>query len=239
MPVSLRYQHPDVIQHLAQQYCLGLMSYRTRLRMEQLITQSPTIAEAVMQWQKHLSKIVDTLDEQPAPPKIWHNLEKQLNLEQPTTKEPFFANLKTLLWPLFSGACALLLCLSIVWQWHHAATIEDSPSYLAVMHLAPAGKQQLVLSAYQGLKPGQSQLKLQWLQTPDKIPAANLTLWSIDRESGARTKLGQLAQLLGSAPLSKKHWLLIKNSAVLQLTQGNKIVYSGTCLQLKPWRENS
>ncbi|MGB1237049.1 MAG: hypothetical protein ACPG4U_02490 [Pseudomonadales bacterium] len=239
MPEQLRYASPIIAEHLAQQYCLGLMSARTRERMEHLIQRHTVIAQAVISWQQHLSKLVDSLEEQPAPQHVWQTLERQLSLkDQPTpTASRWFQAWRKWLWPLGGTLCALSLCISLLLHWQQAPLTERSASYLAIMTSHTNHSDGFVLSAYQGLAPGQSQLKLQWLkgQQPDDI--AKWELWGVERKSGKRVKIGPLKALIDSPALTKSSWLQIKHSSSLELVSNGKTRYSGLCLQLEPWSE--
>lgn len=234
MSECLRYRRKDIRTHLSQQYVLGHLSARVKKRTETLIKQDQEFEQIVYQWQTHLSSLVSSVADQKPPASVWQAL--QLNISTRPVAVPWYAAV----WRYAGAASFVLLCVISLMLWQQQPKIvERVPGYLAVMsELAEPQMTAFVLTAYQGAKPGQSILKLQWEQAQSEQDLTEAVLWTVERETGKRLKVGAVTELTNNQFLTKDAWLKIKNSAELQVSIGDKILFRGPCLQLAPWQES-
>ena len=235
MSGCMRYRRKEVQVHLARQYALGLLSARVKKRTEALIKQDPELERIVYRWQGRLSSLIDSVSKEQPPGRVWDALQRSSSPKE--VSPPWFSAL----WRYAGVASFIMLCAVslILWQQPQQESTERVAGYLAVMNdpLQPQAAA-FVLTAYQGAKPGQSTLKLQWEQKQIKQDLAQATLWTIERDTGKRLMIGQIAELIGNQFLTKDAWIKIKNSAELQITLGNQLLFQGPCLQLSPWQES-
>lgn len=240
MPGNLRYRQPHVREHLASHYVLGTLSARVRRRCERLMRQDPEFEALIYTWQERMNPINNQLAPVNAPERVWRNLQKQLD------NAPAAASHKTGFWARLSVwrlSTALLLVLSLGLLLKPTPPNVQAVNYMAVMQQVPAqAEPPLVITAYKGDAPGRSHLHIQWNERLNRQELAGLNLWAIDRDSGAITALGPLAQAQSTRLLSKPEWLAIKNSRELLVTQGDSadgpVLFRGPCLQLSPWQDS-
>ncbi|BBB29634.1 hypothetical protein [Neptunomonas japonica] len=242
MSGCMRYRRKDIQEYLAQQYVLGHLSSRVKRRVEVLIKHDQAFEKVVYKWQAHLATLMHSVADEKPPKRVWKALERQSG----RTSAPF--NGLASLWRYAGVMSFVMLCavsLLLLQQLQKpVVSHQNMPGYLAVMS-TPEKPQTtaFVLTAYQGEKPGQSVLKLQWEQTQSEQARARfnpdeLRLWSIERDTGNRSEIGRLSSLTADNVLTKEAWLKIKNSAELQISLGGEIVYQGPCLQLTKWQES-
>ncbi len=229
MPKPLRYEQQSVKQHLAQQYVLNQLSPLTAKRMERLMANDTQLNQLVYSWESKLSTIIDAIPEQTPPERVWQNLQQQHLHQAP--KQPNF--IQRWLWQTAFAVsfCALLFTSTQLYLIPQPQT-EFSPSYTATMSDSE-NQQRFIINAYKGLTPGHSQLKILWDKQSSPQNLESLTLWSIGRNTGKKEQLATVEQLSKEGHfLSKAHWLKIKNSAYLELRNGDTVVYRGECIEL-------
>ena len=87
MPKRLnRYHQPDVIEHLANQYVLGLLPLRVRRRVDKLVIENVALKEAIDLWQNRLTNLDAQTAESPVTDESWSFISEQLGFEQSTTE---------------------------------------------------------------------------------------------------------------------------------------------------------
>ncbi len=242
MSECMRYRRKDIQEHLAQQYVLGHLSSRVKRRVEVLVKHDQEFEKVVYKWQTHLATLMHSVADEKPPQRVWKAIEKQT--EQTSSSSNWLASI----WHYAGVVSFVMFCAVSLLLWQQlqepVLTHQNAPGYLAVMS-TPEQPQTtaFVLTAYQGKKPGQSVLKLQWEQSQSGQEQAlfnqdELLLWSIERDTGNRFEVGRLSSLTADNVLTKEAWLKIKNSAELQISLGGKIVYQGPCLQLEQWQES-
>lgn len=233
MSECIRYQRKDIQTHLAQQYVLGHLSARVKKRTETLIKQDQAFEKTVYQWQMHLSSLVNSVADEQPPSRVWQAL--QLNIAKRPVVEPWYA----VIWRYAGAVSFILLCAVSLMLWQQPKVVDRVPGYLAVMkELVQPQMTAFVLTAYQGVKPGQSLLKLQWQQAQSEQDLTGAILWTVERETGKRFEVGAVSELTNNQFLTKDAWLKIKHSAELQVSIGDKILFRGPCLQLSSWQES-
>lgn len=241
----LRYQQPQVRQHLASHYVLGTLSARVRRRCERLLQQDPELEAAIYHWQSQMNQINDSVDPVTPPSRVWPQVEAQIN---PTQVDPGSGSGLWFALPFWRSSTALLLvvCLGLIVQLTQTVRqpATGAVDYMAVMQAVPAPEHApaaLVITAYQGDAPGRSKLHLQWNERQGPQQLDGLSLWAINRESGEATSLGALDDNISPKLLSKPEWLAIKDSAELVVVRGSTVdgpvLYRGPCLQLSAWQD--
>ncbi len=244
MSTRLRYSQPEVIDHLASHYVLGLQTETVRQATYKLSLNNPELAKAMLKWQKHFNYLDEATAEAIPPTRVWHQVQERLfpnlNLKQkPWYHFPFaWASLA------LSSALTFVLTLALM-QPNSSDTAVKSIGYLAVMSSNSSDTSlaqnqgphiDLVLTAYKGQKAGQSTLQIQWNSAQKQRDISQWELLSIAKTDGAITQLGSLENML-NRHLSKIEWTAIKNSVSLQIKKGNQIIFEGPCLQLSDWLE--
>jgi len=176
------YHHPETIDRLAAEYCLGTLHGAARSRFEDLMQSRPDIHRAVWAWHDKLAGLL--LAEQPVAASAgqWDRLETRL------FTKPGPAQGSTSLWwkrwfaPIPAGALALGLLLGTVivplWQALHGSASETQlpESYVGVLATAD-GKPGLIVSS---LRKGKT-VDLKQLAAVAVAPRQSLYLWSIDK----------------------------------------------------------
>jgi anti-sigma-K factor RskA len=230
----LRYQKKAIQQHLAQQYVLNHLSPLSKKRFEKLMDKDPSLRQLVNSWQEKLTAIVDLIPEKKPPKKVWKALAAQHNINLNTPEK---SKWRIWVWPSsFAFVLSALLVVSFELYRLPVLSTQLSPSYIAVMSKKDDGVR-FVINAYAGLTPGNSKLKIQWDKNIAPESLEELTLWSIERETGNSQEIDKIMILADQQHLlSKQDWLSIKNSKFLELRRGNRVVYKGECIQLAGWK---
>lgn len=233
MSECIRYQRKDIQTHLAQQYVLGHLSVRVKKRTEYLIKQDQEFQKIVYQWQSYLSTLLGSVADKKPPTRVWQALE--LSLSKPPVVVPWYV----VIWRYAGAVSFMLLCAASIMLWQQQSKLIDRvPGYLAVMsELIQPQAAGFVLTAYQGERPGQSILRLQWEQAQSKQDLSEAVLWAVERDTGKRLIVGTITELTHNKFLTKEAWLKIKNSAELEVSIGDRVVYRGACLQLDAWQK--
>ena len=238
MPQPLRYSQPTIQQHLAQQYVLNQLSTLTALRMESLMRNDSKLTELVYRWEENLTPIIEAIPSEQPPQRVWKALENQHGLRSSPTHKQINKQsnkLKTFswLWPS-AFACSLVVTLVLSMKLYQASSPATAftPSYTALM-ANPNNQQRFIINAYKGLTPGHSQIKIVWDKSSNTQDLSKLTLWSINRKDGVSSEISNAGSLFRKDHfLSKKNWLLIKDSAFLEIRQDKKVIFRGECIQL-------
>lgn len=240
MSRSLRYQQPDVQEHLASQYVLGTLSPRTKRRFERLMNQLPELEARVYRWQQRMNAMNENTEAVPPPSWVWQNLERKLMVS--AADKPVLSGWWNQLGLWRFSVLLLAAVLVGVLNWPQQPAIQ-AVNYMATMTAEGSSKAEplLVITAYKGDAPGRSHLHLQWNERQQQTALAGLTLWAVSREDGTPTPLGALSRTQQQRLLSKAEWLAIKDSAELVIVRGTRfddpVVYRGPCLQLSPWQD--
>lgn len=230
MPRPLRYEQQPIRQHLAQQYVLNQLSPLAAKRMEKLMRNDSQLNHLVYRWESKLSTIIDAVPEQMPPERVWADLQRH-HLTPEANKTTFF---QRWFWQMAfaSSLCVLLITSTQLYLMPPQAKTEFSPSYTATMSDSE-NQQRFILNAYKGLTPGHSQLKILWDKHSTVKSLDNLTLWSIARNTGKKEEIAKINQLTSNKHfLTKANWLKIKNSAYLEIKDGDTVVFRGECIEL-------
>jgi anti-sigma-K factor RskA len=266
MSKHIRYQQPNVCDHLASQYVAGVMTVRVRTRTESLAKKNPRLATAIAYWSDAFVQLQDPLNsysikesagDQVNVRRTWSVIEQRLSDASPpkvyiakdNAKESVINRFVNSLfaWKIIAGGSALasVLMVSVLWlAMSHPVSTVSGPSYLASMadHSEPSASPQFVISAYAKNIETPSQLTIQWVKDNKERQHDALHLWAEDKESGALVYIGLQSLTNGSIVLTKPLWDAIANSSRLLMTLNqlqpveDNIVFSGLCLQLAQWQ---
>ena len=231
-----RYEHPQIIDHLASHYVMGVLNPRVKRRVEQLRNKNAELDQAIYQWQDRMMKTLPVNHPSKAPD-IWPQLEQRLFAETEKVTDSAAESFWSRLWQqLFSGVgatfAALLVVVSVLTYnlgIHSVVLPATSYDYLAVMK-KPDNQVQMLFTAKAGATPGEATAALQWkIKGLDKQQAE---LWSI-ATNGERQRLGTIAAIEAQQHLSSVQWQVIKDSAFLEIILDGKLVARGECLNLQ------
>ena len=255
----LRYQHPDICQHLAGQYVAGVMTSRVKARTESLRQTQPELDRAIAYWSDQFSTLDQQLNESQLTSltndQLWNNIQSTLSLaskplaskeSSPADKYSSMWN-QVSTWQWLSGISAFASVVLAVMLWLAVPLTQTTiagPSYLASMaaHGDPANTVKFIISAYKTDKNKPSQLHIQWSQRQTKVSHPPLHLWAEDKDTGQLSYIGLQPESNEAWNLSKPSWKAIANSHRLLMTVNNQpptdtnTVFSGLCLQLKQWK---
>ena len=233
-----RYQHPQIIDHLASQYVMGVLTPRVKRRLENLRAANAGLDQAIYQWQDRMMKTLPVNRPSQAPD-IWPQLEQRLFADTADqtrvdkAAEGFWNRLRQ---QLFSGVgatfAAVLIAVSVLTYNLGIQSVvipQASYDYLAVMK-KPDNQVQMLFTARAGATPNEATAKLQW-----KVKGLNkqqAELWSI-ATTGERQRLGTIAEIEAQQHLSSAQWQVIKNSVFLEIMLDGQLVSRGECLNLQ------
>ena len=251
MSRCLRYQNPEIYEHLASQYVAGNLTQRVRRRIEKLSETVPELDRAIAAWADSFSELHENM---PSPPleknrlsRIWAVVDQLTPINSVRTEhqnnDSFLKSLFA--WKAATAIGALASLMMAIMLWNASLTSPVSgPSYLANMsvHNDAEDLTQFVISVYAKNDDRPSRLHLQWTKSKTTESSwANLHLWAEDKETGELSYIGLKPQEGQAWDLTKTTWMAIANSRRLIMTKGKTItdentVFSGVCLQLKEWK---
>ncbi len=258
MSKYLRYQQPEVCNHLAAQYVAGHLTPRARRRMEQLIAVTPALKEAVADWSDQLAPVHMQLSESQVPDQIWNGIQEHLFETDNTDPKPSTAERLLGFWRrlgVSSAMASVALAVVLIWQtsmpvkWQvrgadylapMQVTVASTPASGNGVQTLPADQEDLiqqvesdqsfafVITGYQGQNPGESFISLQWSKGAPHPERKSLHLWAENREDQSLTYLGPL-------PEAGKPWFLEKPQWAA-LTHSGRLLVNGDATQLQPSR---
>lgn len=248
MSRGLRYNRPELADRLAAQYVAGDMSPLVRRRMETLLPQSPVLMAAVEDWAARLQPLQQKLPEQAPAAEVWAGIERRLEqLQHPAQSHPIGTSVKDTLWHglwtnlLLWRSLALASVVMVVLFWTLLAPppVSPAPSYLAP--LSSQTEVALVVSGYQGSKPGTSWLSLQWTSGAERPDEEALHLWAETGEDRDLVYLGSLQEQGSRWSLDVQQWQAIRYSHRLFVNDSPEqlnidlALLEGPCLQIGAW----
>jgi len=239
-----RYQNPEIIQHIASQYALALLSPHARARADSLRQDISTLNAAIHSWQNHLASLDEVTPELSPKKESWDKISATLFPDQQANPQLSWWQ-KINSWTA-AGAFAMALLLSITW-YALSPVASSSLSYIAVL-TNEQGQAQLVAATY-----GEDRtLVLDMAQLPKVEDEEELELWVISKSDSEARSLGTLpkGQTSLSQTLSEAHWRLIKDSDSLIISveeiggsaigePSEQILAKGICVRLSAWEQNS
>ena len=240
------YQHPQLIKQLAAAYALGTLEGRARLRFEAVMRVRPEVMQAVMDWQNHLSPLLESLPEVQPRPQTWLKISSRLWPEAEAKKGAWWQRLfASVFAPLPVSALALGVMLGTVLPslWQTVNTPEQltqlPESYVGVL-ATQNGKPGLIVSSLRhGLTVDIKQIAA--VPVPE---GRTLYLWTVDK-AGIASPIGPIAnekftrvQLL--TPSEKAFFPALELAVSIEpvglkpVSPSQPFVYRGLCGKL--WR---
>ncbi|AJQ96577.1 hypothetical protein [Gynuella sunshinyii] len=236
MHESLRYQHPVVRRHLASQYVLGSQSARVRRRFERLMQEDTELLAEVYKWQQVLTGLADTIPPKKAPEQVWKNLSAQID-PAPSQPSPSPTQRWSGLFSIWQLTTAVLVVLVATLLYIKPAEIQVGADYIALMDSDDAdANPELLISAYLSNGQQPSRLQFEWNDRTPRTNIEGLTLFAIDKDSGAITNLGRIGDISRPMLMEKSQWAALKNSSELIIATGNDPsqgqIFRGPCVQI-------
>lgn len=229
MPGVTRYRDPELCDALAADYVTGRMSPLCRARLEQLCRREPELAAAVQRWSEEMSALQHTLPSHPPPAGLWSAIEARIGTRAAISTPPLWQRL----WPWRLATLGLVVTVMIL-ALLPLADRPPEPAYLAP--LAAEGEVRLIVTAYQGDRPGRSRLLAQWTEAMADRAPARVYLWADGGENEAPVFLGEIGSDATEWQVSPKRWQALKRSHQLLVSSDPDTpttpLLSGPCLQL-------
>lgn len=252
-----RYSSPVIVDHLASNYVMGLLSPLVRKRVEALRTQFDyrSIDQRIDFWEQKLSPLNNATPELTPLPETWRNIQAALNMDkQDTQAEQKYAEKAhgIFTWSSFSilkwsTAFSLMLCVVLGYSLLQQNKALDPLSYVAVMQDTNQTPQ-VVAATY-----GESKkLVLDILTLPEIDPEESYELWVTSKTDNQSRSLGEIPKGLTSfgRQLSQAEWRLIADSSFLVISvedaggsaigePSDRVVSKGACIRLTAWEEQT
>jgi anti-sigma-K factor RskA len=252
-----RYSSSVVVDHLASNYVMGLLSPLVRKRVDTLRAQFDyrDIDQRIDFWEQKLSPLNNAIPELAPLPDTWQNIQAKLNMGQPQTQADQKHTDKSrgiFAWPSFSilkwsTAFSLMLCVILGYSLLQQNEPLDPLSYVAVMQDNNQNPQ-VVAATY-----GESKkLVLDILNLPEIDSQETYELWVTSKTDNQSRSLGEIPQDITSfdRQLSEAEWRLIADSSFLIISvedvggsaigePSDRVVSKGACIRLTAWEEQT
>lgn len=247
-----RYGNPQVVDHLASNYALGLLSPLVKQRLESLKNKHEYmgIEKRISYWEQKLSPLNNDTPELAPLPETWQHIQNRLNIGQTATSKSdtngkfawigFFKKQ----WP---STIAISFCVMMGIFVMNQPMKVDSLSYVAVL----ANSQQVpqvVASTYGNSK----KLVLDIVELPTIEAEQTFELWVTSKTDNQTRSLGQVPTNLASfqRQLSQAEWRLIVDSSYLIISVEDEggsaigepsemVISKGLCIRLSGWEEQT
>lgn len=250
-----RYSSPELVDHLASNYVMGLLSPLVKKRVDRLRRDIDyrQIDLRISFWEQKLSPLNDDTPNLAPLPQTWKNIQASLHHEQATyqgqgqakekvTKESWWSAFTFGKW---SGAFSLIICVVIGFVLLKPTDVANDNglgtlSYLAVLE-DDNQSPQVVATTY-----GQSkQLVLDILSLPQIDSQETFELWVTSKTDNQTRSLGEIpkGQISFDRLLSDAEWRLIVDSSYLVISiedeggsaigePSDSIISKGLCIRL-------
>ena len=254
---STRYEKTHVIEHLASQFVLGMLSRRVHQRVVKLSKDNILLEQRINFWQQKFISIDQSTAELPPSEKTWSMIADKLDFDSVTQKEgevslcnklycwliSFFDPATKKVTLAFSFIAVMFAILVAV---NPMNANSDPLSYVAVL-TEKSGQAHLVASTY-----GESQkLIVNIVNAPQISVDQSLELWVISKTDGEARSFGVITkgETLMEHQLTNAQWRLIKDSQSLIVTieepggsaigePSEQVVSRGLCVRLQEWNKN-
>lgn len=250
-----RYSSPELVDHLASNYVMGLLSPLVKKRVDRLRRDIDyrQIDQRISFWEQKLSPLNDHTPNLAPLPQTWKAIETSLNHGQAASQHPRQARGKATnesWWSAFtfgkwSAAFSLIICVVIGFVLLKPTDVTNETglgnlSYLAVLE-DDNQSPQVVATTY-----GQSkQLVLDILSLPQIDSQETFELWVTSKTDNQTRSLGEIpkGQISFDRLLSDAEWRLIVDSAYLVISiedeggsaigePSDSIISRGLCIRL-------
>ena len=206
-----RYNNQTIIDHLAHQYVLGLLSLTVQQRTEKLSIANQLLADKIIYWQQQFSCFDKQTDELQPQLQTWQNITNTITqIEQDENEKQQSKSLtsKVLPFKLISILC-LIVILLLGYLIVKSSTSNNELRYISLL-VNPNQQVQLVISA-----PKNSQhLTIQVNNLPNIAKDQAIELWIIDKTTGNSQSLGLIPDSKNSIQKSllTTQWQLLANA---------------------------
>ena len=113
----MKYNDPELIEHLASEYVLGTMVGKARLRFERLQMESYRVRQSVWEWEQRLYPMSEGIEDETPPDTLWRDIQQRI---QPSKGESTSSRWRSLFfwrsWGAVATAMAVVLAVMISLQ---------------------------------------------------------------------------------------------------------------------------
>lgn len=211
-----RYVSAEIVDHLASNYVMGLLTPRVRRRVESLRSDIDfrAIDQRIDYWEQKLSPLNNEVPELAPQPETWKNIQNSLNLGQQEQKQSRFAWL-SLSMSQWAAAFSFVFCVIIGVNLLQSEDSLGKMSYVAVLEDS-SQTPQVVAATYGDSK----KLVLDILTLPDIDSEQSFELWVTSKTDNQTRSLGEIPQGVSNfdRQLSEAEWRLIADSSFLVIS---------------------
>lgn len=200
-----------VIEALARDHALGLLSPRVQRRVEALANEWPELARAIAQWQTRLAVLSEGVAPVTPPERVWQNVQARVistlasqgqnaHLAAPRSATwfwpPFLAHLWTMLTqPVVGMAVGAVMAVTVVWVLPPLLSLETTgdtlpAAYVGVLSDAHGAGRLVVASRRHGTRV-QVKVLQSWVALP---PGRTARLWAYPADHGRPFLVGSVPE---------------------------------------------
>lgn len=256
-PVERYENNKVIVNHLASQYVLGLLSNRVRQRVDKIIHHNPygLLRLAISHWEEKMFPLNENTPELPPKATTWNNIKASIDRQEASqpesllnTRNPvnMLLDLLRQSW-LTASLFSFLVIAGVMWNMQTSVKPQSAPlSYVAV--LSSNQQPTLVASTY-GIS---RELTVDILDLSPLEKQQDYELWVVSKTDNIARSLGILdaTQSSQKRTLSEAEWRLIKDSDSLLLTieerggspfgePSKDIISKGLCIRLPSGNEDA
>jgi anti-sigma-K factor RskA len=199
----MNYRQPELRRALAADYVIGLMPTTARRRFESLLIDDPNLRAEVAQWQESLVGLTTSLEPQPVPERVWHQIVARIEPQRlhVPEKRPFWSWMR-----IAAVACTLLVAVIVGVIYN-----RDKPDFNATL---VAGNQQPALT----VQAFDRYLKIDPVAVASVETGRSLELWAIPAD-GVPVSLGVIPDNgKGRVDLSDSQRRLLGSQTTMAIT---------------------
>lgn len=199
----MNYRQPELRRALAADYVIGLMPTTARRRFESLLIDDPNLRAEVAQWQESLVGLTTSLEPQPVPERVWHQIVARIEPQRlhVPKKRPFWSWMR-----IAAVACTLLVAVIVGVIYN-----RDKPDFNATL---VAGNQQPALT----VQAFDRYLKIDPVAVASVETGRSLELWAIPAD-GVPVSLGVIPDNgKGRVDLSDSQRRLLGSQTTMAIT---------------------
>jgi anti-sigma-K factor RskA len=199
----MNYRQPELRRALAADYAIGLMPTTARRRFENLLIDDPNLRAEVAQWQESLVGLTTSLEPQPVPERVWHQIVARIEPQRlhVPEKRPFWSWMR-----IAAVACTLLVAVIVGVIYN-----RDKPDFNATL---VAGNQQPALT----VQAFDRYLKIDPVAVASVETGRSLELWAIPAD-GVPVSLGVIPDNgKGRVDLSDSQRRLLGSQTTMAIT---------------------
>lgn len=240
-----RYASEQVVDHLASNYVMGLLSPRVKRRVDTLRAEFDyrAIDQRINYWENKLSPLNDHVPELAPLPETWQDIQSRLDIGQSLAKK--HSQNSRFSWlsfsmPQWAAAFSVIICVVIGVKFLPPQESLGALSYVAVLE-DDNQRPQVVAATYGDSK----KLVLDILTLPDIDSEQSFELWVTSKTDNQTRSLGEIPQGVNNfdRQLSDAEWRLIADSSFLVISvedaggsalgePSDEVISKGLCIRL-------